>query len=101
MIAGMFEQEIAAYVIYGIFLNFLFSILFAMYLSKNIGVEEMARNMGTKQQSLLVKLSLFIPYAKMLITLYRVAILQIYFLNRGYSHKEFWIYLTHDDKIKE
>ena len=101
MIAGMFEQEIAAYVIYGIFLNFLFSILFAMYLSKNIGVEEMAKNMGTKQQSLFVKLSLFIPYAKMLITLYRVAILQIYFLNRGYSHKEFWIYLTHDDKIKE
>ncbi len=101
MIAGMFEQEIAAYIIYGIFLNFLFSILFAMYLSKNIGVEEMARNMGTKQQSLLVKLSLFIPYAKMLITLYRVAILQIFFLNRGYSHKEFWIYLTHDDKIKE
>jgi len=97
----MFEQEIAAYVIYGIFLNFLFSILFAMYLSKNIGVEEMARNMGTKQQSLLVKLSLFIPYAKMLVTLYRVAILQIFFLNRGYSHKEFWIYLTHDDKIKE
>lgn len=97
----MFEQEIAAYIIYGIFLNFLFSILFAMYLSKNIGVEEMARNMGTKQQSLLVKLSLFIPYAKMLITLYRVAILQIFFLNRGYSHKEFWIYLTHDDKIKE
>ena len=101
MIAGMFEQEIAAYVIYGIFLNFLFSILFAMYLSKNIGVEEMARNMGTKQQNLIVKLSLFIPYAKMLVTLYRVAILQIFFLNRGYSHKEFWIYLTHDDKIKE
>ena len=101
MIAGMFEQEIAAYVIYGIFLNFLFSILFAMYLSKNIGVEEMAKNMGTKQQSLFVKLALFIPFAKMLITLYRVAILQIYFLNRGYSHKEFWIYLTHDDKIKE
>lgn len=97
----MFEQEIAAYVIYGIFLNFLFSILFAMYLSKNIGVEEMARNMGDKQQNLFVKLSLFIPYAKMLITLYRVAILQIFFLNRGYSHKEFWIYLTHDDKIKE
>jgi len=97
----MFEQEIAAYIIYGIFLNFLFSVLFALYLSKNIGVEEMARNMGTKQQSLLVKLSLFIPYAKMLVTLYRVAVLQFFFLNRGYTHKEFWIYLTHDDKIKE
>ena len=101
MIAGMFEQEIAAYVIYGIFLNFLFSILFAMYLSKNIGVEEMAKNMGTKQQNLFVKLSLFIPYMKMLVTLYRVAVLQIFFLNKGYTHKEYWIYLTHDDKIKE
>ncbi len=101
MIAGMYEQEFAAYIIFGIFLNFLFSILFGLYLSKNIGVEEMARNMGTKQQSLWVKLSLFVPYAKMLIILYRVAILQIFFLNRGYSHKEFWIYLTHDDTIKE
>ena len=101
MIGGLYEQELVAYIIYGIFLNFLFSILFALYLSKNIGVEEMAKNMGTKQQPMWVKLSLFIPYAKMLIILYRVAILQLFFLNKGYSHKEFWIYLTHDDTIRE
>jgi hypothetical protein len=100
MIAGFYEQDLAAYIIFGIMMNFLFSIMFGVYLSKNIGVEEMARTMGNKQQSLFVKLSLFIPFAKMVIILYRVAILQIYFLNRGLTHKEFWIYLTQDDTIR-
>ncbi|MDD2449703.1 MAG: hypothetical protein PHS42_11045 [Sulfurimonas sp.] len=94
MIAGMHEQDFVAYLIFGLSLNFLFSILFGIYLSKNIGIQEMMMSKGDKEQSLLVSLSLFIPFAKMLITLYRVAILQIYFLNKGYSHKEFWIYMT-------
>ncbi|EQB40570.1 hypothetical protein M947_01845 [Sulfurimonas hongkongensis] len=94
MIAGMHEQDFVAYMIFGLSLNFLFSILFGIYLSKNIGIQEMMTSKGDKEQSLLVSLSLFIPFAKMLITLYRVAILQIYFLNKGYSHKEFWIYMT-------
>ena len=98
MIAGMFEQDFMAYMLFGIILNFLFSILFGIYLTKNIGMEEMIRTKGDKEQSLLVSLSLFIPYAKMLITLYRVTILQLYFLNKGYSHKEFWIYMTHPQK---
>ena len=59
-------------------------------------MQEMIRNKGDKEQPLLVSLSLFIPYAKMLITLYRVAILQIFFLNKGYTHKDFWIYMTTD-----
>jgi hypothetical protein len=45
-------------------------------------------------------LSLFIPFAKMAVILYRVAILQIFFLNRGLTHKEFWVYLTQDDTIR-
>ena len=65
-----------------------------MYLSKNIGMQEMIQSKGDKQQSLLVSLSLFIPFAKMLVTLYRVTVLQLYFLDKGYSHKEFWIYMT-------
>lgn len=94
MIAGIHEQDFIAYIIFGMILNFTFSILFGMYLSKNIGMQEMITSKGDKKQSLLVSLSLFIPFAKMLITLYRVAILQIYFLNRGYTHKEFWVYMT-------
>ncbi|WP_226962096.1 hypothetical protein [Sulfurimonas marina] len=91
----MYEQDFIAYMIFGLILNFLFSILFGLYLSKNIGMKEMIESKGDKEQSILVSLSLFIPYAKMLVTLYRVAILQFFFLNKGHTHKEFWIYLTH------
>jgi len=94
MIAGMFEQELMAYIIFGIFLNFVFSLLFGVYLGKNIGMQEMMQTKGEREQSIFVRLSILIPYAKMLLTLYRVAILQFYFLNQGKSHKEFWVYLT-------
>ncbi len=94
MIAGMYEQDFVAYMIFGLTLNFMFSIAFGVYLSKNIGMQEMIASKGEKQQSLFVSLSLFIPFAKMLITLYRVTILQLYFLNRGHTHKEFWVYMT-------
>ncbi len=97
----MNEQDFVAYLIFGLILNFVFSIMFGVYLSKNIGVEEMINSKGDKEQSLFVKLSLFVPYAKMLITLYRVTILQLFFLNRGYSHKEFWIYMTHENNTKD
>jgi len=96
MIIGMFEQDFVAYIIFGLILNFAFSILFGVYLSKNIGMQEMIESKGDKEQSVFVQLSLFVPYAKMMITLYRVAILQIYFLNKGYSYKDFWIYMTHE-----
>ena len=96
MIAGMNEQDFMAYVIFGLILNFAFSILFVIYLSNNIGIKEMMESKGDKEQSMLVGMSLFVPYAKMLITLYRVAILQIYFLNKGLTHKEFWVYMTHE-----
>jgi len=97
MIIGMFEQEFLAYIIFGLILNFAFSILFGIHLSNNIGMQEMISSKGDKEQSVLVKLSLFIPFAKMFITLYRVTILQLYFLNRGHTYKEFWIYMTHDN----
>ena len=94
MIAAMHEQDFIAYMIFGLILNFAFSIMFGIYLSKNIGMKEMIESKGDKEQSILVSLSLFIPFAKMLITLFRVAILQVYFLNKGHTHKEFWVYMT-------
>ncbi len=96
MIIGMFEQDFAAYVIFGLMLNFVFSILFGIHLSNNIGIQEMITSKGDKEQALFVKLSLFIPFAKMLITLYRVTILQLFFLNKGHTYKEYWIYMTND-----
>jgi len=98
MIIGMYEQNFMAYVIFGLILNFAFSIIFGIYLSNNIGMQEMIESKGNKQQSLLVRLSLFVPYAKMLITLYRVGVLQLFFLNKGLTHKEFWIYMTNEQK---
>jgi len=98
MIFGMNEQDFMAYLIFGVVLNFLFSIMFGVFLSNNIGMQEMIESKGDKEQPLFIKLSLFIPYAKMFITLYRVMILQLYFLNRGHSYKEFWVYMTHDEK---
>ena len=97
MIFGMYEQDFLAYVIFGLIMNFVFSILFGIYLSNNIGMQEMIESKGEKEQSTLVSLSLFIPFAKMLVTLYRVVILQLYFLNKGLSHKEFWIYMTNEN----
>jgi len=96
MIAGIYEQDFVAYLTFGLILNFVFSIAFGLYLSNNIGMYEMIQSKGDKEQSVLVKISLFIPYAKMIITLYRVAILQLYFLNKGHTHKEFWVYMTHE-----
>ncbi len=92
------SQDIFAYAIFGLILNFVFSIAFGLYLSKNIGTEEMILSKGNREQPWWLSLSLAVPYAKMVITLYRVAILQFYFLDRGHSHKEFWIYLTSNDR---
>ena len=91
-------QDIFAYAIFGLILNFVFSIAFGLYLSKNIGIEEMMLSRGEKEQPWWMGLSLAVPFAKMVITLYRVAILQIYFLDKGKTHKEFWIYLTSNDR---
>jgi hypothetical protein len=91
------SQDIYAYAIFGLILNFVFSIAFGLYLSNNIGVEEMMMSKGDREQPWWLSLSLAIPFAKMLITLYRVAILQLYFLDQGKSHKEYWVYLTSQD----
>lgn len=93
----MGTQDIFAYLIFGLILNFVFSIAFGLYLSNNIGVEEMVLSKGGKEQPWWMGVALAVPFAKMFITLYRVAILQIYFLDQGKTHKEFWIYLTNDD----
>jgi hypothetical protein len=91
------SSDIFAYAIFGLILNFVFSIAFGLYLSKNIGVEEMMLSKGEREQQWWLSIALAIPYAKMAITLYRVAILQLYFLDQGKSHKEYWIYLTSNE----
>ncbi|MFH0709322.1 MAG: hypothetical protein V2A75_03855 [Pseudomonadota bacterium] len=91
------SPEFFSYAIFGVILNFIFSMAFGVYLSNNIGIEEMVLSKGEKEQQWWLSLSLAIPFAKMIITLYRVAILQFYFLDQGKSHKEFWVYLTTEE----
>jgi hypothetical protein len=91
------SPELYSYAIFGVILNFIFSMAFGVYLSNNIGIEEMMLSKGQKEQQWWLSLSLAVPFAKMVITLYRVAILQFYFLDQGKSHKEFWIYLTSEE----
>ena len=98
MVVGMLEQDFMAYALFGLILNFTFSMLFGYYLSNIIGMQEMMESKGDKQQEWWMPLTLVIPYLKMLITLYRVIILQIYFINQGRTHKEFWIYMTSQDE---
>ena len=98
MMIGMHEQDLVAILLFGIILNFLFSFLFGWYLSINIGMQEMMLSKGDKKQPSWMVLTLVIPFAKMGITLYRVTILQLYFLNKGHSHKDFWVYLTQDNR---
>lgn len=91
------SQDIFAYALFGLILNFVFSIAFGLYLSKNIGVEEMILTKGDRELPFWLTLALAVPYAKVIITLYRVAILQFYFLDQGKTHQEYWVYLTSDD----
>ena len=95
MFETMTDQELLSLYGYGVIANFTFSFLFGFFMSKNIGIEEMIKMTGDKKQPAWMGLMLFVPFAKMLITLYRVAILQFFFLNQGKSYKDYWVYLTH------
>ncbi|WP_345973155.1 hypothetical protein [Sulfurimonas diazotrophicus] len=96
MLFGLFTQDLIAVALLGVMANFIFSFLFGWYLIQNIGKETMQETRGRKQQGWLSGLSLALPFAKMALTLYRVVVLQLYFLNRGYSYQDYWIYLTQD-----
>lgn len=89
------QQEMLTFFGFGIIVNFLFSFMFGWYMSKNIGIEEMIQVTGQKRPPLWQSLMLFVPFAKMGLTLFRVTILQFWFLNQGKTHKDYWIYLTH------
>jgi len=94
---GLFEQDLIAVALLGVVANFIFSFLFSWHLMQNIGMETMLETRGKKPQGWFSGLSLAVPFAKMVLTLYRVAVLQLYFLNRGYSYRDYWVYLTRDE----
>ena len=95
MFEAMTEQEVLSIIGFGIMSNFIFSFVFGYYMSKNIGLETMLETAGHSKQPAWMGIMLFIPFAKMAITMYRVVILQLFFLNQGKSHHDYWNYLTH------
>lgn len=91
----MSDTELYTLIAFGIITNFIYSFLFGIYMSNNIGMDEMIRITGDKKQPMWMAYLVFIPFAKAFVTLYRTAVLQFLFLNRGLSHKDYWHYLTH------
>jgi ABC-type uncharacterized transport system permease subunit len=93
----MSEQDIFAVILFGLMTNFIFSMLFAMLLHKNINPQEMIAIMDTKELKKTAwykRVVIIIPFAKTVMVLYRVYILQVYFLNQGKSYKDYMKYLV-------
>jgi len=93
----MSEQDIFTVILFGLMTNFIFSMLFAMLLHKNINPREMITIMDTKEikkTTWYKKVVIIIPFAKTVMVLYRVYILQVYFLNQGKSYKDYMKYLV-------
>ena len=99
MIFGFPEELVISYVIFGVIMNFLISLLFGLYITKNIGIVKMMQIGGEYRQPWWLGFAIFIPFLKMGITLYRIYVLQIYFLNQGRSHQEFFEYLVEKNKL--
>jgi len=93
----VFELDIIQLIILGYISNILFSNIFIMYLGKNIGIKEMISLKKehfippkTPPKTLILNL---LPFGTTLLIYIRIFILQFYFLNNGYNHKDYWIYL--------
>jgi hypothetical protein len=90
----LYEQDIFTIILYGLIVNFLFSILFGVLINKNVGILEVMKIVRSKKQPWYVPILVIVPFAKAVVTLYRVYILQVYFLNRGKSYRDYLLYLV-------
>jgi hypothetical protein len=92
----LFEADIFTIFLFGITANFLFSMLFAFFINTNIPfmeLIELAKRERNSKKPIFSIIILFMPFVKATVILYRVYILQIYFLNRGKSYRDFAEYL--------
>jgi succinate dehydrogenase hydrophobic anchor subunit len=93
MIFGFSESDFFSLVLYGLLVNFIFSILFGLLLNNNIPIPKMIKLAQSYKQPWWMPLTLIIPFAKMVLILYRVYILQVYFINQGKSYDDFVVYM--------
>ncbi len=87
------EQDIFSLALFGLITNFFFSIMFGILINKNVGIMEVMKIARHKKQPWYYTVTLIIPFLKAVVVLYRVYILQVYFLNRGKSYKDFLLYI--------
>jgi len=90
----LLEQDIFSIALFGLIVNFVFSIMFGILINRNVGIVEVMKIVRDKKQPWYYSVALIIPFAKAILTLYRVYILQIHFLNKGKSYRDFLIYIT-------
>lgn len=92
----LLEQDIFTLALFGLITNFFFSVMFGLLINRNVGIVEVMRIVKDKKQPWYHTFALVIPFAKAVMVLYRVYILQVYFLNRGKSYRDFLIYILQD-----
>jgi hypothetical protein len=91
---GFYEDDFFAIVLFGLVTNFLFSIMLGILINSNVGIVEVMKIVKDRKQPWYLTFLIVVPFAKAVLTLWRVYILQVYFLNRGRSYKDFLLYLT-------
>jgi uncharacterized membrane protein len=91
----MSEQDIFSIVLFGLMANFFFSIMLGVLINRNVGIMEVVKIVRGKKkvQPFYQIVLIIVPFAKAVHTLYRVYILQVYFLNQGKSYKDFLLYM--------
>ncbi len=68
--------------------------MFGVLIHKNVGFIEVVKIVRGKRQPWYVGVLLVIPFAKAVLTLWRVYVLQVYFLNKGKSYRDFLLYMV-------
>ena len=90
----MSEQDIFSIVLFGLMTNFFFSIMFGILINRNVGIIEVLKIVKGKQKPWYQTLLIVIPFGKAILTLYRVYVLQVYFLNQGKTYKDYLVYMV-------
>ena len=92
----MSDQDIFSIVLFGLMANFFFSIMFGVLINRNVGMMEVIKIVKGKHRSQpwYQILLIIIPFGKAIFTLYRVYILQVYFLNQGKTYKDYLLHMV-------
>jgi hypothetical protein len=100
LIFGLNEADFFAVIVFGIVANFAFSLYFGFLLQQNIKFGDIVNLMRSRKtpQPWYFTILIIIPFGKVFLVLWRVYVLQIYFLNRGRSYHDFMKYMIEHGK---